>query len=581
MRLVLLHPFWKGAIVEGFMKSKVFLVGMFSVMLACALVLAGCTDTDPKEQELDVGGLSVTVGNDATRTVLPVGVQLDHYEVSFQPQNGQDAVTPRIVEGSGGTLNVELQVGGWAIAVVGYEGNSALVKGSKTVNIQRGAQAITIPVTLPNAGTGTFAYSIDAGGGSGTLTLTPTGGTDGSPQERTISNTAEANLNVPSGFYRLQVSLANGTALGHFEAVHVYPGKVSPYNLIVAPGDYDRYSLSGTIQIELGAGSPPSFINLYAYADQDRTTQIGSGSIENGAWSLTVPASRDGSTIYFAVEIVDTFGSALLNVRESHTLDGDATNINLGTVTAAGRAEIAFTTAWQDDASIQLSSYAIRDLSKALGETATINLSNSEITSYQWFLDGEPIAGATGSSFTIYANSDSYTTGVHYLAVEVYLNGAPYSRELRFRIVTGDPRDASNPLVTPYSGTILQYSTENEPNNPAAWASAGWTLASLDENGEVDYYTFTAQPGKTYHVQTNAYYNGSSQYYYRAGKADVTVSGYRETANGTQLFYRNNWAYSSPSIVRVTEPTTIYLEVKAWGPGWPLTGAYAIRVLEQ
>lgn len=560
------------------------------IMLAFGFTLIGCNNNpDDPDGANEVGDIDVTVGNDATRTVLPVGVQLDRYVVTFQGQNGQAAAAEQTVNGSGGTASAQLQVGNWAVLVTGYEGSTALVKGQKDITIKRGTNSVTVPVNQPNtagAANGTFNYNLTLPTGStGTLTLTPVAAGGTTAQTRNINATVNQTISVSPGFYNMQLRLTNGNTIGHYESVHVYPGKVSPYIKTVTADDFQFYTLSGTVGLTLGSGPDPSFIYLYAYADQARLTQIASTTLPTGsgtdprAWSLNIPQRYATQTVYFTIELVDTFGRALLNTPNSHTVSGNKNDIDLGRVTASGAATVAFTTAWDDDDSVSLSTYAIRTLSKTNSDTATVSVNDSRITSYQWVLDGERIAGATGSSFTINAADTRYTVGVHYLGVEVYLNDAPYSKELRFQVVYNATEEGvvDLPPVAAAVATPPQYTTE--PASDTAWANAGWKRATITPN-EVHYYKFQSAPGKTYKVQTNAYWNGSSSYYYQPNTADITVTGHRNTYNGTVIFANNNVAYSSPSTV-TGDGNTVYIEIKPYGYGWPATGKYAVRVIEQ
>ncbi|MCL2211894.1 MAG: hypothetical protein FWB95_08235 [Treponema sp.] len=65
------------------------------------------------------------------------------------------------------------------------------------------------------------------------------------------------------------------------------------------------------------------------------------------------------------------------------------------------------------------------------GDKLTVNVAQA-FDSYQWYVDGKAIAGATGNSITLNARDYSVTT--HNLTLRVTKNGAPYTKTLTFKV---------------------------------------------------------------------------------------------------------------------------------------------------
>jgi hypothetical protein len=136
------------------------------------------------------------------------------------------------------------------------------------------------------------------------------------------------------------------------------------------------------------------------------------------------------------------------------TAPNDSTSdISLGTVFATGTEAISFTTAEDEDRKIVLDSPDPYPLSQGAGESVVIRLSvsgNIAVSSVHWLVDGQD-TDIEGTEFTLVAAD--YAPGVHYLAAEMLLNGAWYSRELRFRVM--GPRDTLQQTSPQMLGSVI------------------------------------------------------------------------------------------------------------------------------
>jgi hypothetical protein len=291
---------------------------------------------------------------------------------------------------------------------------------------------------------------------------------------------------------------------------------------------------------------------LYFYTDAEHTTLVGSGEIVNGLWTATIPDLYGARTLYPVIEIVDEWGSSLLNLATMTAPNDSTSDIALGTVFATGTEDITFSTAWDEDSKLVLSSPDAYPLSQGANEARVVRLNVTDdivLSSIHWLIDGED-TGIEGAEFTLVATQ--YVPGVHYLAAEMLLNGAYYSRELRFRVM-GPQRDS-------LPANVIELGTEK------------FVDAALSEAGEEDYFRVFLEAGRTYSLTWNDYYNGDG----RQG-ADVKVSAYMGAIDGTPLFIDVDSAYSYPVSITGTG-SYVYIKVIAFGWGWPPVGSYVIGI---
>jgi predicted secreted protein len=580
-------------------KSKWFMVSMLGLMLAYGFTLLGCNNpagdnpanndpaapndptvpNDPDAQNPNnpetkdsVGTLGVSIADDVGRTVLPAPVHFTKYVVSFTPQSTQVAVDAVDVDPAKGKADVTLGAGYWTISAVAYEGAFPLARGQKLVQIKRGQTTkVTIPVTVPKTpGTGEFSYDVSKSAGlniTGNLKFykldetTPIGGV----KTITFGQTGKIGDLVP-GFYEFTLTAAMGeTQVSRYEVVHIYDTKNSPYLRTIEESDFQFYTLSGTVDVVLGDGSTPA-VYLDAYIEDEL---IGTYKIDvaDGEWSFKVPRKYQNKIIYFKVKLVDD-NATTLDVEETVQVTKSEDGISLGIVEAKGVASLEFVTAWDQDSKIKLASNGLPLLTRANNDTTIVSIDNPEITAYSWSVVVNGAKKVLGDKSSVTIKAEEYPEGIYYLASRVTIDEAPYSREFRFEVIEGEKNQ--NTLKT--SGSLW-------PTNTASFIPFKDYADSLDAKGEVDWYTLKTEVGKKYLIQTNGYYNGSSDYYYKPGIADIQVIAHKGSEKGSVLFVNGDTAWSYPQTI-TGDGSTIHLEVKSYGPGWPLTGKYAIQYVE-
>jgi hypothetical protein len=390
-------------------------------------------------QTPSLGSLTVTITNNA-RTVLPYPVQFTQFLVTFSPQEGQSSVPSQEVEASKGSLTVELEVGSWKIEAVGYEGETPLTRGEKTVTVAAGDNnPVKIAVVIPLEGYGIFEYQISglSGASEGRLSLSKLG--TGSPSEFRVdllTAGAQDTILANTGFYEMYVIATKGAhSIARFEAVHIYPDKNSLYKLGFPEEDFRVYTLEGTVNILDNLGEPPSGVYLYAYTDQVYENRIAGNKIEGSDWSLVIPQTYNQTQVYFQIELVNHEGTAsdLIDAGEM-TVDGNKDRIDLKQV-QGGFQNIPFrTSTGQGGTGDGLYRYGFMyPLYKSSNPQVTVTLNSSNDTLVRWLLDGT-VQSDFGTERTVTINAADYTTGDHTLSAEVTWHDTPQTRDFYFNV---------------------------------------------------------------------------------------------------------------------------------------------------
>jgi hypothetical protein len=424
------------------MRQKIY-SGLFAVVTTLAL-LSFMACPDPSIEPRENGNVDVIISSPRTlispQTLLPENVNVNRYAVSFEPKEGQNRAAS--IDTLGNTATATLEVGDWIISVTGYEGAVPLIKGEKTINVTRQRQAIGISVTQPVQGAGSLAYTVDglteSEATNATLSISRIStSTSSITRDLLVSGGASGTIDQETGFYRVITEVTAGEArIVRYEIAHIYPQKTTAYDLEFTAADFHAYTLSGTVDLRLGSGPAPLAAILYFYLDAGHTTLLGSDEIVNGLWTATIPDLYGSRTLFPVIEVVDEWGSAILGLP-TMTAPSDSTgSIDLGTFYARGTEDFSFTTAEDEDSKLVLDSPDPYPLSQGAGESVVIRLSvagNIAVSNVHWLVDGQD-TGIEGTEFTLVA-TDYAPNMVHYLAAEILLNGAWYSRELRFRVM--------------------------------------------------------------------------------------------------------------------------------------------------
>jgi hypothetical protein len=419
-------------------KKGLFCLAAMLFMIALSFFTACKCPPDPPDPA-ETGNLDIVLGG-VSRTVLPDEVQFTRYEVNFDPKDGQSPVSS--ISTSDFISGVSLGVGQWKISAIGYDHDIPLARGEKIVNITREKQAITIPITLPVEGDGSFSYSVDLSGefsfAKAELSLLKIDSESPSVTRNLLFEGFAGNFNIKAGFYQLSVSVTGGSqerTLTRFEILHIYSNKTSSYALYFTAEDFNNvYNLSGKVNLALGSREAPKVILLYAYIDEERTRCIGSGQIIDGNWSITIPDRYTPMTIYYKIELVGTWGSTLINAGSKYTPAGDQTGIDLGTISVEGMTDVAFVTVSGIEAKLSLySEDSIYPLTQGNNESVRVILNGGD--QYRWAVDGDELKEFKDKKEVVIA-ADSYSPGVHVLTCTVNLIGeSPYDKEFWFRVM--------------------------------------------------------------------------------------------------------------------------------------------------
>ena len=139
-------------------------------------------------------------------------------------------------------------------------------------------------------------------------------------------------------------------------------------------------------------------------------------TVAKGTGTYTATGLTGGTAYTFTVKTKDTEGNLSKGTGINATLTGKAqVNVSFG-----GKAE---------DQTINLS--GVEDLSQEDGDELTVTV-NGSFTAYRWFLDGEALAGKTGSSLALKAADLAVKR--HELTVFVTAGGVEYAKAVKFTV---------------------------------------------------------------------------------------------------------------------------------------------------
>jgi hypothetical protein len=252
-----------------------------------------------------------TTPDTGSRTLYPE-VQFSKYVLHFiSSDTTLQAPADRTVT-EGNTVSQQLHPGTWTISVKGYKEDRVLAEGEETVEVVADTpQNISIAVTRPSDGKGTFSYTLaysddflSLPGAKGLLTLSRLEVVD-APIKQELSFSREGDMgsiNCSSGFYILRITIDAGTdanlkTVVRTETVHIYPDEVTQGVYSFSQDDFMSLMLGGTVSISLDG----VWCNrIYAYSDEGYEHLIGDTTVDASAkWLMPVESYEEASTIYF------------------------------------------------------------------------------------------------------------------------------------------------------------------------------------------------------------------------------------------------------------------------------------------
>ncbi|MDR1970801.1 MAG: hypothetical protein LBQ46_02655 [Treponema sp.] len=168
-------------------------------------------------------------------------------------------------------------------------------------------------------------------------------------------------------------------------------------------------------------------------------TEPGSGIIDQAAHTVavTVPYGTSAAGLvptinHTGLSISPAPGAAWAPLYTITAPDG-STQAYTVTVTVQGQGTVVFTFTGPADETITLTGDQI--LYWKADTPLSLSVSGS-YTSYQWYLDGNPLAGETNPTLTTLTARD-FSLGTHNLSVRVEKNGSYYSKELTITVEPG------------------------------------------------------------------------------------------------------------------------------------------------
>jgi hypothetical protein len=284
--------------------------------------------------------------------------------------------------------------------------------------------------------------------------------------------------------------------------------------------------------------------NAAAVKAQNQTAVKGTGQAYNGETDITV-SGLTANVQYTAYIVV------------SDSAGNDSNVLAISGVSLAGSMQTAVSLAegaWTDGASI------------------------SDSTDVDWYSFEAEVGKAYAVQWNDSRGDGTYSGGA-YLYVSAY---QPDGTILFDRAYSGysTPKTISNYSgkvylkVAPFSGVgayAIRYYTQDHGVASAVSLEDGvWTDgASISVRGDVDWYSFEAEAGKTYEVQWNDYYGDGT--YPQSNSASLYVSAYQ--SNGTTALFNKTYSgYSDPKTISGYSGK-VYLKVEIYS----YTGDYAIR----
>ena len=305
-------------------KNSLLKTGQILFICFVLIFTLGCQNDIPWQSNKD-GNVTIKIDPQTERTLMPVGITdaaiFERIEIEFT--KGDDLRLLTINKGET-EATTNLDEGTWDISAKAYiqigdtEYEAARANTSVTVS-SSGHQNVDINLRtgIFDGAPGLFTYNfpIPAGVDQAELELNPFGGGTGGIN---IDLLAQANgtSEIAPGYYMLTVKAKdseNKIAIWN-NLVHIYSGQETFANYELKAADFfGSQTLSGVynsgeldgIRIQnarIAVYGDSSYITLIANADIPLLTKAPNEAYFKGNWTVTIPGSYSGKTVYFAVE---------------------------------------------------------------------------------------------------------------------------------------------------------------------------------------------------------------------------------------------------------------------------------------
>ena len=379
---------------------------------------------------LNTGSLKISlVAVPLSKTIVPT-VEPCSYRISFTGPTKVDDILLTTTT----TVSIELAVGTWSVAVVGYDENVLpIASGSMDdLRITTGATtAATILIGAIAAGSGTIDLKVtwpaEEGIDSYTTSINGSVVAGGS-----IAGDPEVSYRAShdAGDYRILFTLSSNNAVQAYvwESVQVYQNLTSSGVIALSSSDFTQAPVAPT-DLAITA----SYTSLALHWKDNSAVEIGYAierSIDNSDWTEISDSLDANATSYLDSDV--TAGKTYRYRVRAFNQHGYSQYSDIASgslVPLPGNLSITITSVSPPDETITFS----QDDHVEVSQESTLTVSvNETFDSYSWGIDGSTMGGAGGKSITI--DCHTLLPGVHTLVCFVTRNSRLYSRMIRFLV---------------------------------------------------------------------------------------------------------------------------------------------------
>jgi len=346
------------------------------IALLSVVILAGCDlfTRDFNLAEADFPGLMLSIngGNLPTQTIAPnFSMNVANYQLTFKGPTTADDFSTTI--SSAGLFNrTGLKPGSWTVAVSAYNGDTT----PSLIGAIGGVAGTTQGFTIAAGASVNVPVSVVPLAGDGELRIFVSWPDDVGPGEETLTGS-------------------------------ITPTPPGPGNLVFA-----KTLVTGTRTATYNTVDTPDVIP----------------SLAPGYYLMVLQLRDTGNVLLWGwMESV-----RILSGKTTDTLNSFA----LTTLTGAGGVSLVATGNMQNPITITFTPATITDLKLGVnGLSVTAGTSPSGTYTYQWYLDGSAVSGATATSISLLANSPLLTLGRHNLSLLVTSGSILSSNTIPFTVV--------------------------------------------------------------------------------------------------------------------------------------------------
>ena len=295
------------------MKHMIKFCAVFCAALSL-VVFAGCMY--PNADIEKNGGLRISVNDNVGRATMYPSANFTKITLSFVNTSGS-ATYQNVnldIHSKYTTIN-DLPDGSWKITATGYvkigDTEYPAANGEQTITVSGNSfQSINISISARHDGAdGFLSYDIDF----------PSVVTDAQlyifdirgnyydhhgVTSRDIKNDRVGRISHAPGFYMMSVRMTTPyRTVAWTEVIHIYSNMETTVTRVFTEDDLTRLvTAGGNANVTINA-MPPDWANIYFYRDSNYEDYFDQTFIDNGKWSLAIPALSQATTLYVMVVI--------------------------------------------------------------------------------------------------------------------------------------------------------------------------------------------------------------------------------------------------------------------------------------